>query len=262
MSREATSTSSDDVTDGNLRTSLTKMHDNEDVSVHVLSLWFTLLDVLDDYFVECRNGGTIPAGRTASFALVQASYSYWVASVSLTLSGLLAPAYAEMRAVFESMLYAFYCRDDEARQIVWLERNDSQKAKQLERGMFGNVRAMRRELASARVLPVSEESLEELYDSLVDRGAHPNATGTLQNMGHDGGQILTKLFNCGGLDMRRALNYVAETGYAAARVSRFLLQLPLPPLDIPKWIQSLAQIPLAEESDPTSSVKGDARCSD
>lgn len=262
MSQEADGASSRDVTDGSLHTSLTKMHDNEDVSVHILPLWFTLLDVLDHYFVECRNGGTIPPGRTASFALVQASYSYWVASVSLTLSGLLTPAYAEMRAVFESMLYAFYCRDDEVRQIVWLERNDSQKAKQSARKTFGNVGAMRKELASAEILPVSAESLDELYDSLVDRGAHPNATGTLQNMGHDGGQILTKLFNCGGLDMRRALNYVAETGYAAARVSRFLLQLPLPPLDIPKWIQSLAEIPLAEESDPTPSVKEDAKCSD
>lgn len=167
-----------------------------------------------------------------------------------------------MRAVFESMLYAFYCRDDEARQIVWLERNDSQAAKRSERRTFGDVGAMRKELALAEILPVSAESLDELYDSLVDQGAHPNATGTLQNMGHDGGQILTKLFNCGGLDMRRALNYVAETGYAAARVSMFLLQLPLPPLDIPKWIQALAQIPLAEESDPSSSVKGDAQCSD
>lgn len=257
MSQEADRTSSRDVTDMSLHASLRKMHDNEDVSIHVLPLWFTLLDVLDHYFVECRIGGTtaIPPGRTASFALVQASYSYWVASVSLTLSGLLTPAYAEMRAVFESMLYAFYCRDDEARQIVWLERNDSQEAERSARKAFGNVGAMRRELASADILPVSAESLDELYDSLVDRGAHPNATATLQNMGHDDGQILTRLFNCGGLDMRRALNYLAETGYAAGRVSRFLLQFPLPPLDIPMWIQSLACIPLAEELDPTPWAK-------
>lgn len=50
MSREATRTSSHDVTDGSLYTSLTKMHDNEDVSVHIMPLgsrclmsWMTTL---------------------------------------------------------------------------------------------------------------------------------------------------------------------------------------------------------------------------
>jgi len=96
---------------------LATAHENTGASVQQLPLWHTLLEVLNKYFAECREIGTIPPGKTLAFSLIQRAYSYWVAGVGLVLSGLLTPAYVEMRALLESSLYAFYCRSDEKRQM-------------------------------------------------------------------------------------------------------------------------------------------------
>ena len=226
---------------------LKTVHENTGASVQQLPLWLGLLEVLNKYFAECREVGTIPAGKTIAFTLIQQGYSYWFAGLELVLSGLLTPAYAEMRALLESSLYAFYCRSDEKRQMIWLERNGSDEDRKRNTEGFGDTAKMTRELCDSGILPMEYTKLRSLYGDLINKGAHPNVVGALQNMATDGKELFTRLFNCGGLEMRVALKRQAEVGYVATVVSRFLLELPPPLTDFPQWIQSLAQLPLPNE---------------
>ena len=232
---------------------LATVHENTGASVQELPLWLTLLEALNKYFAECREVGTIPAGKTISFTLIQQAYSYWFAGLELVLSGLLTPAYAEMRALLESALYAFYCRSDVGRQMTWTERDRSEDDRNEAKREFGSIRKMIEELCDSHILPATYTDLRSLYEDLIDMGAHPNVVGALQNMATDGKGLFTRLFNCGGFEMRKALKSLAETGYLAITVSRLLLELPSLPGDFPKWIHSLAQIPLVGEADTRSS---------
>lgn len=233
--------------DKNLLGLLATARENAGASVQQLPLWYTLLEVLNKYFAECRDIGTIPPGKTIALSLIQQAYSYWIAGVGLVLSGLLTPAYTEMRALLESLLYAFYCRSDEKRQMIWLERDRSPEDRKKATKEFGDTAKMMRDLCDSGALPTDYIHLRDLYDDLIDKGAHPNVVGALQNMATDGKELFTRLFNCGGFEMRAALKRQAEVGYLGAVVSRSLLELPSLPTDFPRWIQSLAQVPLPNE---------------
>jgi hypothetical protein len=233
--------------DRNLLGLLATAHENAGASVQQLPLWLTLLEALNKYFAECREVGTILAGKTIAFTLIQQAYSYWMAGVELVLSGLLTPAYAEMRALLESSLYAFYCRSDVHRQTTWMERDRSEDDRNKAKREFRDTRKMMEELCDSHILPTTYADLRSLYEDLVDMGAHPNVVGALQNMATDGKELFTRLFNCGGFEMRAALKRQAEVGYLGAVISRSLLELPPLPTDFPRWIQSLAQLPLSNE---------------
>jgi hypothetical protein len=88
------------------------------------------------------------------------------------------------------------------------------------------------------------------------KGAHPNVVGALQNMATDGEELFTKLFNCGGVEMRAALKMQAQLGFLGAAISRSLLDLSYLPGDFPRWIHALAQLPLPNENaiEPLNSV--------
>jgi hypothetical protein len=219
---------------------LATAHENTGASVQQLPLWLTLLDALNKYFAECREVGTIPAGKTIAFTLIQQGYSYWFAGLELVLSGLLTPAYAEMRDLLESSLYAFYCRSDVRRQTIWMERDRSDEDRKKAAKEFGDTAKMMQELCDSDMLPTEYVHLRDLYEDLIDKGAHPNVVGALQNMATDGKELFTRLFNCGGLEMRSALKTQAQVGYLGAVVSRSLLELPPLPGDFAEWIQSLA----------------------
>lgn len=227
-------------------------YENAGASIQQLKSWVTLLDTIDSYLTECGNIHTIPAGRTTSFTLIQQCHSYWLAGVSLTLSGLLTPAYGEMRALLEGSLYAFYCRSDEKRQLVWMKRDESDEDRKNARQMFSSSTLMMHEVCESHEVPIEEEKLRSLYEDLIDKGAHPNVFGVLQNMKTDGKDLYTRLFNCGGIEMRYALRRQAEVGLIAAIVSRHLLGMSPPPGAIPEWIRSLAQIPLPREGSEVS----------
>jgi len=231
----------------NLHQLLASAQENKKATIQRLPLWYTLLDVLNKYFAECRDFGTIPPGKTIAFELIQQAYSYWFSGLELVLSGLLAPAYAEMRALLESSLYAFYCRSDVDRQMAWTERDRSEDDRSKSRSEFGSMKKMMEELCDSHVFPTNYVDLRSLYDHLIDMGAHPNVAGALQNMTTDGRELYTKLFNCGGGDMRAALIMQADVGYLATVVSRFLLELPALPAEFPRWILSLQQLPLPNE---------------
>lgn len=208
---------------------LKTLHGNTEANFQQLPLWLALLGVLNKYFTECRDVEAIPAGKETPFVLVQQAYSYWFAGLALVLSGLLTPAYAEMRALVEPSLYACHSRDDLNLQMIWLKRNESDEDAKKAAREFANTAQMTQEPCDSHVFPMEFSKPRGLYANLVDMGAHPNVAGALQNMTTDGKKIHTRLFNCGGLAMRYALKCQAEVGYMGAVVSRYLLGLsPIP----------------------------------
>jgi hypothetical protein len=106
--------------------------------------------------------------------LIIRTHSSFLASIRLAMSGQLPESYAVLRASIEQAWYALHIAKDPhppERVTVWLCRNDDEASRSKCKNEFTlkNVRSTHESVDS-----VTAKQLHELYERMIDFGAHPN----------------------------------------------------------------------------------------
>lgn len=119
--------------------------------------------------------------------LIVRTFSSFLAAIRLAMSGQIAEAYPVLRQAIEQSWYALHIAKDPSapsRIEVWLRRNEdaTAKTKCKEEFTIANVRATHKPLD-----PDTAMYLQELYESVIDYGAHPNQLGVLIGIAHSKG---------------------------------------------------------------------------
>jgi hypothetical protein len=114
--------------------------------------------------------------------LIARTHSSFLASIRLSMSGQVPEACAVLRASIEQAWYALHLAKDPnppERVTVWLRRNDDEFSKSKCKNEFKirNVRSTHQSFDS-----VTAKQLHELYEMMIDLGAHPNQQGVLTSM--------------------------------------------------------------------------------
>jgi hypothetical protein len=111
--------------------------------------------------------------------LVVRTHSSFLAAIRLGMSGQLSESYVLLREAIEQAWYALHIARDPRppdRTTVWLCRNDDQASKAKCKTEF-TVRNVRSTHES--VDPETAKQLHDLYETMIDFGAHPNQMGLL-----------------------------------------------------------------------------------
>jgi hypothetical protein len=154
---------------------------NYRVSVSNLPSVYALLKQVHDTF--CHVETTIEKDDREDlliprFLFVRAHSSY-LAAIRLGMSGQLSEAYAIFRVGIEQAWYALHIARDPnppERGTIWLCRNDDEHCKEKCRKEF----TVRHVLLTHKAIdPTTAKQLHELYETVIDFGAHPNQKGLL-----------------------------------------------------------------------------------
>lgn len=110
------------------------------------------------------------------------THSSFLAAIRLAMSGQLSESYTVLRAAIEQAWYALHIsKDPQAPNCakVWLCRNDDEASKDKCKDEFkvSNVRSTHESLDFS-----TAEELKNLYETMIDFGAHPNQSGMLMAM--------------------------------------------------------------------------------
>jgi len=114
--------------------------------------------------------------------LIIRTHSSLLAAIRLSMSGLLAESIPLLRLAIEQAWYALHIAKDPNppdRSLIWLCRNDDDKSKSICKTEYtvGNVRTTHESLDAA-----TASELHQLYEELIDFGAHPNQSGILASL--------------------------------------------------------------------------------
>jgi hypothetical protein len=128
--------------------------------------------------VEKDSSGTRLVPR---FLLIRTHSSY-LAAIRAGMSGQIGEAYVLIRAAIEQSWYALHMatgEDAERRTDIWLRRNESDAATASCKSEFTirNVRSTHEGLD-----PVAAAEMKDLYEKLIDYGAHPNQMGIFTSL--------------------------------------------------------------------------------
>ena len=123
------------------------------------------------------------------------AHSAFRAAVSLAFAGAVLEAMASLRLCLETAGYAAMMQGNEPLSLIWLSRGDSDKCK-------SNARHAFRHSEVRRVLEERDKKLSEiyqnLYEYLIDGGAHPNERGFMESLQvqdlEDGGARLIQIY--------------------------------------------------------------------
>ena len=170
--------------DDPLSTFFSKTEYNERVSSLNLAPIYALLQRLHAAFrvveetVEKDNRKELLLPR---FLMIRA-HSSFLAAIRLAMSGQLFESYAPLRSSIEQAWYALHIAKDRQppeRSEIWLCRNDNKASKAKCKSEFSvaNVRSTHESFDS-----VTAKKLHQLYEMMIDLGAHPNPRGVLTSM--------------------------------------------------------------------------------
>jgi hypothetical protein len=157
---------------------------NERVSSINLATIYALLQRLHAAFRRVEE--TVEKDNREEFLvtrfLIVRTHSSFLAAIRLAMSGQLSESYAVLRAAIEQTWYALYMAKDPQppnRVKVWLCRNHDEISKSKCKSEFTvtNVRSTHDSLDS-----VTAKQLHQLYETMIDFGAHPNQLGVLMAM--------------------------------------------------------------------------------
>lgn len=157
---------------------------NERVSSLNLATIYALLQRLHAAFR--RVGETAERDNREEFLVTRflmiRTHSSFLAAIRLAMSGQLSESYAVLRAAIEQAWYALHMAKDPQppnRAKVWLCRNDDEVSKSKCKSEFtvANVRSTHESLDS-----VTAKQLHQLYETMIDFGAHPNQLGVFMAM--------------------------------------------------------------------------------
>jgi hypothetical protein len=147
---------------------------------------FELLKSVDSTFKEVQKAvehDSRPQLLVPRF-LITRTHSSFLAAIRLAMSGQIAEVYPILRQAIEQAWYALNIAKDPAapsRMEVWLRRNEDATAKATCKQEFtiANVRSTHEAND-----PDTARRLRELYESVIDYGAHPNQLGVLIGVAH------------------------------------------------------------------------------
>jgi hypothetical protein len=150
--------------------------DNDRVTSLKLSSIYSLLQRVDAAFrhVEAAVEKDTRQEFLVSRFLIVRTHSSFLAAIRLAMSGQIPESYAILRVGIEQAWYALHITKDPhppERATVWLSRNDDETSKSKCKIEFSvrNVRSTHESLDL-----VSAKQLHELYETMIDYGAHPN----------------------------------------------------------------------------------------
>jgi hypothetical protein len=143
--------------------------------------------------------------------LLANAYSLFLSAVRIALSGQSPPVYAVLRACLESALYAVIAAQSPMNRKIWLDRSERVNAC---RNLFKKGKA--KEYLD-KVDPNLSNFVTQLYDSMIDFGAHPNSRSVLNHLSfearHEGQAVtLAILHNADSRSILQAFAACFETG--------------------------------------------------
>jgi hypothetical protein len=167
--------------DDSLSTFFSEAEYNERVSSLNLATIYALLQRLHSAFqrveetVEKDNREELLVSR---FLMVR-THSAFLAAIRLAMSGQFSESYPVLRAAIEQAWYALHIAKDPKppnRAKVWLCRNENKASKAKCKNEFtvANVGSTHQSLDS-----VTAKQLHQIYETMIDFGAHPNQLGVL-----------------------------------------------------------------------------------
>ncbi len=115
--------------------------------------------------------------------LMVRSHSSFLAGIRLAMSGQVSESFPVLRSVVESTWYALHIAKDPRgteRSEIWLRRNEDGQAKRRCQSEFTvkKVRETHQALDAA-----TAKEFHEMYENLIDFGAHPNQFGVMMAIG-------------------------------------------------------------------------------
>lgn len=167
---------------------------------------------IDGLFDRFLNGAVNPRPwYPMSFML--RSHSAYRAAVSTIMGGQLYESQALMRLCLEHAAYGFYIGADQGRMERWLRRSDSDANRNAVRREFHNDKIRAKLNAEA---PSLSKVYDQLYNRLIEFGAHPNEQGYTQSSAlreEDGSVYFDTLYLQGdGLPLDLAMKTAAQVG--------------------------------------------------
>lgn len=165
------------------------------------------------------------------------SHSAFRASSGSVLAGQIVEAQTLLRLCLETAAYGIYIGGDVDRWEKWMRRNESASKKDRARKEFshGNVKAFVTKVSAALGAQYSD-----LYDLLIDYGAHPNERGfsasTAVREIEAGIRIDTVYLHDDGWQLDTALRVAAEVGLWSLRAARQLYPERMRSLGLTDWL--------------------------
>lgn len=160
-------------------------------------------------------GGANPPVSGVLFLNAHAS---WRAAIRLALSGQILPTFMTLRGSIESALYANAMVVNPTLQNIWIERDKSEKSRNECRKEF-TAKKMFKYLSEAHDQEFSKH-IENIYNSTIDFGAHPNTRSILARTKIDEHKEhyalnFTYIKAIGTFELSQALVACAEIGISA-----------------------------------------------
>lgn len=143
---------------------------NEYASFEMHHVMYEFLSQLDAGFHDFAEK-LINTNHILPALMYMRSHSAFRAATRLVMSGQIPESYVLSRSCLEYSMYSHHISKSISAEKIWCERHDSEKSKSKSRQEFiwGNV---------VKSLKARDSSLadkvSELYDGLIDHGAHPN----------------------------------------------------------------------------------------
>lgn len=155
------------------------------------------IDALFSHFVEnasrVKNKASVSVGLP--LLLVIRAHAAFRAGASLALAGAIPEAMAALRLCLETAGYAAMMQGNETLSMVWLDRGESDQAKNAARRAFRHTNVHQSLVDQDAKIA---EIYHQLYEYLIDGGAHPNEVGFIQSLQvenlSDGGARLTQIY--------------------------------------------------------------------
>jgi hypothetical protein len=179
---------------------------------------------IDDLFVEFACADYDATNKLAAMVpllLFFRSHSAFRVSAAIGMGGAVAEAMATMRICLEAAGYASLAAENEELAKRWLDRDESAESRKAMRKIFGSDKirgsVKRRDLAAGA-------AYDEIYDRLIQFGAHPNekaAMGALLIDEVDGQADLSQIYlhdDSDSVTLDHCLRTNSQVGVTALRV--------------------------------------------
>lgn len=203
-----------------IATFLTASRDQELMALCVHRSLLASLDRLNAAFDNIPSA-TIEGGALPPLLFSQA-HSAFLGAVRFSLAGQVHVAYMALRGCIESALYAFIMKKQPSSQEAWVNRKTN--------------RSLCRNIFNANtILPLLKEVdpplgqiVEEIYQTTIDRGAHPNVLSLGSHVDFDEWDAKNKLSNilllpATSTAVLAALSCCLVAGAAAASLSKHVM---------------------------------------
>ena len=174
-------------------------------------------------------------------ALVKCSFEYFTAAIDVGLSGEVPACFGLQRLCVESVVYAYTIMRRPELSDVWLMRDDTPENKKSFRKEF-QITGLIDALPDSGLVPRAE--VEEMYDSTIDYGGHPNRDAVLASAMRWGSKKRqpggAELFEFEELPLLLALKTIALTGYCMVCLEEMMFNVPLAPRTFPERVHALS----------------------